>query len=110
MTLRIGSRGSKLALTQTNLVADAIRAANPGLEVDVVIIKTKGDLIQDKPLNEIGDKGLFVKEIEEALLNHEIDLAVHSLKDMPGEQPPGLEMSITRKEKIPEMSSLPLNP
>ena len=120
MTLRIGSRGSKLALTQTNLVADAIRAANPGLEVDVVIIKTKVDLIQDKPLNEIGDKGLFVKEIEEALLNHEIDLAVHSLKDMPGEQPPGLEMSITPKREDPRdvvitfepmksLENLPLN-
>lgn len=101
MTLRIGSRGSRLALTQTNLIADAIREANPSLEVEVLIIKTKGDLIQDKPLNEIGDKGLFVKEIEEALLNHEIDLAVHSLKDMPGEQPPGLEMAITPKREDP---------
>ncbi|MEE0776576.1 MAG: hydroxymethylbilane synthase, partial [Bacillota bacterium] len=101
MTLRIGSRGSKLALTQTNMVADAIREANPGLNVKVVIIKTKGDLIQDKPLNEIGDKGLFVKEIEEALLRKEIDLAVHSLKDMPGEQPEGLEMAVTPQREDP---------
>jgi hydroxymethylbilane synthase len=101
MKLLIGSRGSKLALTQTEMVAAEIRAANPGLETEIKIIKTKGDLIQDKPLNEIGDKGLFVREIEEALLSGKIDLAVHSLKDMPGEQPPGLEMAITPKREDP---------
>ena len=95
MQLRIGSRGSKLALTQTKLIEKALKEANPGLETEIIIIKTKGDLILDKPLNEIGDKGLFVREIEEALLEHKIDLAVHSLKDMPAEQPEGLIMAVT---------------
>ena len=101
MQLRIGSRGSKLALTQTKLIEKALKEANPGLETEIIIIKTKGDLILDKPLNEIGDKGLFVREIEEALLDHKIDLAVHSLKDMPAEQPEGLEMAVTPLREDP---------
>lgn len=101
MTLRIGSRGSKLALTQTKMIADALEKANPGLTTEIIVIKTKGDLILDKPLNEIGDKGLFVREIEEALLEEKIDLAVHSLKDMPGEQPDGLAMTFTPKREDP---------
>ncbi|MEG2638378.1 MAG: hydroxymethylbilane synthase, partial [Clostridiales bacterium] len=101
MKLRIGSRGSKLALTQTKMVAKALETANPGLETEIIIIKTKGDIILDKPLNEIGDKGLFVKEIEEALLDKTIDLAVHSLKDMPGEQPQGLDMTFTPQREDP---------
>ena len=102
MVLRIGSRGSKLALTQTRQVEAAILAANPGLTTEIVIIKTKGDLILDKPLNAIGDKGLFVREIEEALLNGDIDVAVHSLKDMPAQQPPGLTMAVTPRREAPE--------
>lgn len=101
MRLRIGSRGSKLALTQTRLIEKSLKEAHPGLETEIIIIKTKGDLILDKPLNEIGDKGLFVREIEEALLHHKIDLAVHSLKDMPAEQPSGLEMAITPEREDP---------
>lgn len=101
MRLRIGSRGSKLALTQTGLIEKSLKEAHPGLETEIIIIKTKGDLILDKPLNEIGDKGLFVREIEEALLHHKIDLAVHSLKDMPAEQPSGLEMAITPEREDP---------
>lgn len=101
MKLRIGSRGSNLALTQTKLVAKDLEKANPGLETEIIIIKTKGDIILDKPLNEIGDKGLFVREIEEALLDNTIDLAVHSLKDMPAEQPNGLEMAFTPKREDP---------
>lgn len=101
MKLRIGSRGSKLALTQTKLIASELEQVNPGLETEIIIIKTKGDIILDKPLNEIGDKGLFVREIEEALLNGSIDLAVHSLKDMPGEQPAGLEIAFTPKREDP---------
>lgn len=101
MQLRIGSRGSKLALTQTKMMEKAIKEANPGLETEIIIIKTKGDLILDKPLNEIGDKGLFVREIEEALLENKIDLAVHSLKDMPAEQPEGLEMAVTPEREDP---------
>lgn len=95
MKLVIGSRGSKLALVQSNMIANAIKKANPQVETEIKIIKTKGDVILDLPLNVIGDKGLFVKEIEEALLKKEIDLAVHSLKDMPAEQPEGLIMAAT---------------
>jgi hydroxymethylbilane synthase len=92
--LRLGTRGSKLALTQTGLVRDAMAKAVPALAapdaIEIVAIKTTGDIIQDRPLSEAGGKGLFVKEIEEALLQGRIDAAVHSMKDMPTAQPPGL--------------------
>ena len=92
--LRLGTRGSKLALTQTGLVRDALAAAHPVLAapgaIEVMVIKTTGDAIQDRPLSEAGGKGLFVKEIEEALLGGRIDAAVHSMKDMPTAQPDGL--------------------
>ena len=95
--LRLGTRGSKLALTQTGLVRDALSAAIPALSapgaIEIVAIRTTGDAIQDRPLSEAGGKGLFVKEIEEALLAHRIDAAVHSMKDMPTAQPPGLAIS-----------------
>jgi len=89
-SIKIGTRGSKLALWQANWVKSAITAINPSLSVDLIIIKTKGDKILDVPLAKVGGKGLFVKEIEEALLNRRIDLAVHSMKDMPAEIPDGL--------------------
>ncbi len=88
-TLRIGTRGSPLALAQTRWVEAQLRAQHPGLATDVVIIKTTGDKLKDVPLAQVGGKGLFIKEIEEALLAGEVDLAVHSLKDMPAEMPPG---------------------
>ena len=92
--LKLGTRGSKLALTQAGLVRDALAAAVPALAasdaIEIVPIKTTGDVIQDRPLSEAGGKGLFVKEIEEALLTRRIDAAVHSMKDMPTAQPPGL--------------------
>src|SRR6267154_6427783 len=92
--LKLGTRGSKLALTQAGLVRDALAAAVPALAapdaIEIVPIKTTGDVIQDRPLSEAGGKGLFVKEIEEALLAGRIDAAVHSMKDMPTAQPPGL--------------------
>jgi len=91
--LRIGTRRSKLALWQTNFVAHMIRLFDPSVEVEVVPITTKGDKILDAPLPKIGDKGLFTKEIEEALLRKEIDLAVHSLKDLPTELPEGLTIA-----------------
>jgi hydroxymethylbilane synthase len=83
MPLRIATRGSPLALTQANLVRDALIAAHDGLTAELVIIKTSGDQIQDRPLREVGGKGLFTREIEEALLRGDADLAVHSAKDMP---------------------------
>lgn len=101
MKLLIGSRGSRLALTQTEQVAAALTAANPGLETEIVVIKTQGDLIQDKPLHEMDAKGVFVREIEQALLDGKIDLAVHSLKDLPGEQPPGLILAATPRREDP---------
>jgi hydroxymethylbilane synthase len=95
--LRIGTRGSKLALTQAGLVRDALASAVPALAapdaVEIVVIKTMGDAIQDRPLSEAGGKGLFVKEIEEALSDNRIDAAVHSMKDMPTAQPAGLAIS-----------------
>jgi hydroxymethylbilane synthase len=92
--LRLGTRGSKLALTQTGLVRDALARAVPELTapdaIEIVTIRTTGDAIQDRPLSEAGGKGLFVKEIEDALLAGRIDAAVHSMKDMPTAQPAGL--------------------
>lgn len=86
--LRIGTRGSALAITQSGWVRDRLAAA--GAPGELVIIKTTGDIVQDRPLHEIGGKGLFLKEIEEALLRGDIDIAIHSLKDMPAELPAGL--------------------
>lgn len=87
--IRIGTRGSKLALWQSEHVADILRETT-GREVELQIIKTTGDIILDVPLAKIGDKGLFVKEIENALLAGEVDIAVHSMKDMPTTLPEGL--------------------
>lgn len=88
--IRIGTRGSQLALWQARHVKDLITAAFPEIHVSITVIKTTGDRITDRPLAQVGGKGLFVKEIETALLDHDIDLAVHSMKDMPGDLPPGL--------------------
>jgi hydroxymethylbilane synthase len=97
--LRIGTRGSQLALYQANWVKSELLRTHPDLTVTLVKIKTTGDKIQDAPLAKIGGKGLFVKEIEEALLQRRIDLAVHSIKDVPTEFPEGLHLSaITRRE------------
>ena len=95
--LRLGTRGSKLALAQTGLVRDALAAVVPALAapgaIEIAAIRTTGDAIQDRPLAEAGGKGLFVKEIEEALLAGRIDAAVHSMKDMPTVQPAGLAIA-----------------
>jgi hydroxymethylbilane synthase len=100
-TLRIGTRGSQLALWQAQFVARELRRLFPGLNVTVHIIKTKGDKILDSPLSRIGDKGLFTREIELALTFGEIDLAVHSLKDLPTELPTGLTLgAITQREDV----------
>ena len=88
-TINIGTRGSKLALWQANWVKSSLKEKHPSLQFDLVVIKTTGDKILDTPLAKLGGKGLFVKEIEEALLDGRIDLAVHSMKDMPSELPKG---------------------
>lgn len=95
--LRLGTRGSALALAQATYVQRELTARHPGLTVELVIIKTTGDKIQDVPLAKIGGKGLFTKEIELALLSGEIDLGVHSLKDVPTEVPAGLVLGVTPK-------------
>jgi len=98
-TVRIGTRGSALALKQANWVASKLKTIYPGIEVEIVIIKTKGDKILDVPLAKVGGKGLFVKEIEEGLQRGEIDLAVHSLKDVPTVLPEDLCLgAITERE------------
>jgi len=89
-TIRLGSRGSQLALWQTRWVAQALQQQHPGLRTEVVVIRTSGDRNRRDPLSQLGGKGLFVKEIEAALERRQIDLAVHSMKDMPTELPPGL--------------------
>lgn len=101
-TIRIGTRGSKLALWQANWVKSALEAKHPSLSIELEIIKTKGDKILDVPLAKVGGKGLFVKEIEEALLDGSIDLAVHSMKDMPGEIPKGLCIGAIPEREIPQ--------
>lgn len=93
--LKIGTRGSKLALAQAYETRDKLMAAHGMAEgdIEIVVISTTGDRVQDRALSEIGGKGLFTKEIEEALYDRSIDLAVHSMKDMPAVLPPGLIMA-----------------
>jgi hydroxymethylbilane synthase len=91
-TLRLGTRGSQLALYQANAVARLIAEAG-GPPCEIVVIRTSGDALQERPLSEVGGKRLFVKEIEDALLRGEIDLAVHSSKDMPALLPDGLAIA-----------------
>ena len=101
MNLKIGSRGSKLALTQTNFVADKLKIIMPEANIEICIIKTSGDIMEDISLLKMGGKGVFVKEIEDALLSGAIDLAVHSMKDVPTEVPAGLEfVAILQREDV----------
>lgn len=90
--LTIGSRGSVLALWQANFIKESLKKQYDHLEIEIQVVKTKGDKILEVPLAKIGGKGLFTKELEELLLKGEIDLAVHSLKDVPIEMPEGLEI------------------
>lgn len=103
--VRIGTRGSPLALAQAEMVKAALATAHAALSgdaaVEIVIIKTTGDQIQDRALSEIGGKGLFTKEIEEALLADTIDLAVHSMKDVPTHLPDGLEICCLLEREDP---------
>lgn len=95
----IGSRGSPLALWQANWIRSQLEELHSELEIEIKIIKTSGDKIQDVPLNKVGGKGLFVKEIEEALIRREVDLAVHSMKDVPMKLPEELWIAtVTQRE------------
>ena len=91
-TLRLGTRGSALALWQANWTKRELEKRWPSLTIDLLPIKTTGDKILDVPLAKIGGKGLFTKEIDEALLDGRIDLAVHSLKDVPFQPPDGVDL------------------
>jgi hydroxymethylbilane synthase len=99
--LTIGTRGSQLALWQAEWVKSELIRYHPGLSVSLEIIKTSGDKITDVPLAKVGGKGLFVKEIEEALLEGRVDLAVHSMKDMPGDMPERLWISSVPERETP---------
>jgi hydroxymethylbilane synthase len=97
--IKVGTRGSKLALAQTNSVIEALKKVAPEIEVEICVIRTSGDIMQDVSLAQIGGQGVFVKEIEEALLARSIDLAVHSMKDVPGETPEGLIFAAVMKRE-----------
>ncbi len=99
MKIIVGSRGSKLALTQTNLIVDKLRKLNPNINFEIEVIKTKGDEIQDIPLDKMNDKGIFVKEIEDQLISGEIDMAVHSMKDMPAKMDERLTFPVIPKRE-----------
>jgi hydroxymethylbilane synthase len=101
MKLRLGTRGSELALWQSRHVREALRQAHPGLEVDLEVISTRGDRVLDRALHQMPGKGLFTKEIEEALLDNRVDLAVHSLKDLPTQLPAGLTLAAILKREDP---------
>jgi len=97
----LATRGSPLALAQANLVKGEIERRSPGVVIEILKIKTSGDLILDRPLRTVGGKGLFVKEIEEALLAKKADFAVHSMKDVPSEIPKGLKIGVILKREDP---------
>jgi len=100
--LILGTRGSRLALWQADCVAEAINRCQPDLEIEIKTIKTQGDKITDVALSKIGDKGLFTKEIENELIAGQIDLAVHSMKDLPSLLAPGLVLAGVLKRENPQ--------
>jgi hydroxymethylbilane synthase len=99
--IRLATRESRLALAQTHMVAEALRAARPGIEVEIVGMTTKGDRVLDRPLAQVGGKGLFVKELEVALDEGRADLAVHSLKDVPMEIEPRFALRTFGEREVP---------
>lgn len=101
MVIRIGTRGSPLALAQSNWVRERVEAYHSGVKIELVRIKTRGDKILDSPLSLVGGKGLFVKEIEDALSRGEVDAAVHSMKDVPFELPAGLGLRVFPEREDP---------
>jgi hydroxymethylbilane synthase len=100
MKIRVGARGSKLSLAQVQIVINALKAKRPDLTFEIVTLKTKGDLILHKSLSEIGGKGLFVDEFETALKNHEIDVAIHSGKDLPALTSNDFDFSVMKRGAV----------
>ena len=101
MPLRIATRKSKLALWQAEHVATLLRSAHPGLDIELVPLSTQGDRIQDRTLAAIGGKGLFIKELEVAMLEHRADIAVHSMKDVPAEVPEEFQIAAVLERADP---------
>ncbi len=101
MKLRIGSRDSLLAVIQSRLVMDALQAAHPGIELELVTMKTTGDKILDRTLDQVGGKGLFVKELDAALQAGRVDLTVHSCKDLPMDLPEDLPVAAFLRREDP---------
>jgi len=99
MKIIVGTRGSKLALAQANCVIRQLESHHPEIQFEIKVIKTTGDLIQNVSLDKIGDKGLFVKEIEQKLIEKKIDIAIHSMKDMPSTLPPQLKFAAIPKRE-----------
>ena len=99
--LRVGTRGSELALAQTRGVVTSLKQRHPGLEIEIETIRTQGDRVTDVPLSLMGDRGLFIKEIESALLDGTVDFAVHSMKDLPTELPAGLILAAVTERLDP---------
>ncbi len=96
--LRVGTRGSELAMVQTRGIVASLKQKLPEVDIQIQIIRTKGDLVTDVPLSQVGDRGLFIKELENALMDGSVDFAVHSMKDLPSELPAGLVVaSVTER-------------
>ena len=101
-TIRLATRESALAMWQANFVKDALEAAHRDLEVEIVGMTTLGDRNKHSPLSKIGGKGVFVKELEVGLLENRVDIAVHSMKDVPSELPEGLQITAICERERPE--------
>ena len=101
MKIRVGSRESRLAVIQSRMVMDAVAKAVPDAELELVTMKTTGDRILNKTLDQIGGKGLFVKELDQALRDDRVDVTVHSLKDMPMEVPEDLPLAAFSRREDP---------
>src|SRR5690349_15257573 len=99
--VRIATRESQLALAQTRMVAEALTVRHPGLTVELVPMTTKGDRVLDRPLAQVGGKGLFVKELEQAMSEGRADIAVHSMKDVPMLLPPGFSLVTFGPREVP---------
>lgn len=108
--LVVGTRNSRLALAQTEIVVERLRALAPTLAIEIRDMTTTGDRVLDRPISEVGTKGLFTKELDEALLAGEIDLAVHSMKDLPAEIPVGIEIGAVPERASPFDCLLALGP